>query len=355
MKTGAKATSRNQTDKPTTDHTRRRNLDRQNESTQSTPPRKADQATTSADETDDATTPNPDPSGKAGRDGPTFRTVSRTESDTSSSSDQQTQKEGARARSSTDRSTDSSVETLDVTADVPTFDLSDPSQRSALQRLAPRLDLRCTDTCAGKAFVGTFSRRAAEAAKSGANAEPPVEVAIVRGNSLGIYRNGRELDDITLGRGVSDVPNRWRRLEVVRLVDDGTLQILCHWQTTVPTDNSSTTADDGSNNDGKTQKSASGSRLHVGLYKVVGQYVGQPFERIIATKDHGQTEFQRVGDYDFISRDDRPAIRWSRTDTAGSDDTPSDSSSDTSILIWNAWEGVFRPPSPPPTAPEQTS
>jgi hypothetical protein len=361
IKTGAKNTSPNRTDKPTAGQSPPRpKPDRQNASTQSTSPLEADQTTAAAGQTDAAAADSETSGEEDRRDGPTFRTVSRTTSEAPKSADKQDQSDrqtrAARAQSSSSGSTSSQPEAIDVTADVPTFDLSDASQRSALRRLAPRLDLECADTCAGKAFVGAFSKEAAKDAKSGGNAETPVEVAIVRGNTLAVYRNGRQLDDITLGSGVSEVPSRWRRLEVVRLVDDGTLQILCHWRSTAPAANSSTSTDDGSDtSEQKTQTSASASRLHVGLYKVVGQYVGQPFEGIIARRGPDQTKFQRVGDYEFISRDDRPAIRWSRTDTAGSDDTPGASSSDTSVLIWNAWEGVFRPPKPPPTAPDQTS
>ncbi len=284
---------------------------------------------------------------------PTFRTLSR-HSDATESKPSRGD-ESATEPSATDASETSGgrAEPASVEADVPTFDLSKASQRAALERLAPRLSLSCDEDCRGKAFVGTFSKRAAK--KNSDDAQPrdssdrgnvPVEVAVVQDTTLSIYRRGRLLDTVELGEGTNSVPDELRRVETIRLIDDGTLQILCHWRLNGGKEG------DKDSDDGSEQQNNRKAAVQVGVYKLVGTYIGTPFQRVIAHRSAESKQFRRVGSYEFTRRNDNPAIRWTSHGDNRDASTPGEQET---VLIWNHWEGVFRPPGPPPTAPDQTS
>lgn len=288
---------------------------------------------------------------------PTFRTLKRRSNasrSTSTEADRAAKESHTTAASETNETAnEADSNPASVEANVPTFDLSRASQRAALERLAPRLSLSCDGDCQGKAFVGAFSKRAvrkdsddAQAGNSSNRGSIPVEVAVVQDKTLSIYRRGRLLDTVELGAGTKSVPDELQRIQTIRLIDDGTLQILCHWRR-----NESSEGREASDDTSERETHREGD-IYVGVYKLVGSYIGTSFQRVIARRTPESKQFQRIGKYEFTRREDKAAIRWI---SLGAGRDGSNRNETETVLIWNHWEGVFRPPGPPPTAPDQTS
>lgn len=114
--------------------------------------------------------------------------------------------------------------------------------------------------------------------------------------------------------------------QAVRMVQDGTLQILMGWQE-------------------KTDKGAIAYK--VGIFKVIGSFVGRAFVRTIATRDQEGGELVQKGAFEVLRGQKNRAIRWIPADADGQLQTDQ-----AVVLQWNHWEGVYRVPKPPPTAPK---
>ena len=89
-----------------------------------------------------------------------------------------------------------------------------------------------------------------------------------------------------------------------------------------------------------------GLSYYIGLYKFIGSRIGTIFERPLAVEtDDG--EVRRLADIQFLHGVDNRRIRWIGLSDDGD---PVDEFED---YHWNRWEGVYRLPEPPPTAPER--
>jgi hypothetical protein len=113
----------------------------------------------------------------------------------------------------------------------------------------------------------------------------------------------------------------------IRLVRDGTLQVLLHW---------------------REEDEERGTVYKVGAFKVIGSFVGRIFVRTLATADPENGEVRRHGAYEFLHGDAHGFIRWIPADDSGQLQTDQ-----AEILQWNRWEGVYRVPRPAPTAPKR--
>lgn len=113
----------------------------------------------------------------------------------------------------------------------------------------------------------------------------------------------------------------------VRLVKDGTLQLLAHWRE----------ADD----EGKFS-------YRVGVFKVTGPFIANVFTKTLATSDAPDGELQRQGTYEILRGEEHRAIRWIPADESGKllvDQAET--------LEWNRWEGMYRVPAPPAAGPKR--
>ncbi|MFB6351122.1 MAG: hypothetical protein ABEN55_09330, partial [Bradymonadaceae bacterium] len=63
-----------------------------------------------------------------------------------------------------------------------------------------------------------------------------------------------------------------------------------------------------------------------------------------------KSDLERTGYVDFVRSDGNTHLRWIPADEQGNPDF-----NGAAVLEYNQWEGVFRIPKPPPTAPDQTS
>lgn len=111
----------------------------------------------------------------------------------------------------------------------------------------------------------------------------------------------------------------------VSLFDDQRAQILTHW---------TQSREDGS------------STVHVALFQVITPFVGTAFTAELARKDSDSQTWTPLGNYEFLRGTQNREIRWIPANQDGQFDVDS-----ATILRWNRWEGVFRVPTPPPTAP----
>lgn len=86
---------------------------------------------------------------------------------------------------------------------------------------------------------------------------------------------------------------------------------------------------------------------HLVVYKFIGSRIGTIFSEPIATRQQDES-VQRLADIRFLHGLDDRRIEWIPLDEEGN---PAD---ETRQYHWNRWEGVYRIPEPPPTAPEDT-
>lgn len=115
--------------------------------------------------------------------------------------------------------------------------------------------------------------------------------------------------------------------QAVRFVQDGTLQVLMHW---------------------REENDAGEIAYKVGLFKVIGPFVGRLFERTLAIGNSETDELTRRGAYEVLRGDTDRFLRWIPADDSGQLLT------DQAVLLeWNRWEGVYRVPKPAPTAPKR--
>lgn len=140
----------------------------------------------------------------------------------------------------------------------------------------------------------------------------------------------------------ADVPSKLATVEPVRVVGDETTQLLFYWP----------------------EKSDDGETVHykAGLLKVIGPFVGKLFAETVARRPapedeknqdqatKAERELKRTKQVEILRGESNPLIRVTPLDSSGEPAVDR-----AQILEWNPWEGVFRAPKPPPTAPDQTS
>lgn len=169
------------------------------------------------------------------------------------------------------------------------------------------------------AFVGPFMRY-----QDGAAA------VYTPGQSLSFYTNGQLHAQLDLSHTVAEGV-RWEGISehqpgALRVVRDGTLQVLIPYAV---------------------DRGEEGARdYYVGIYKVIGNFVGRIFERRVAHRPAADAEVQVLGAITFMRGASHRAIGWSPLGEEGGEPE---------VLRWNNWEGVFRVPGPPPTAPRPRS
>ncbi|MFB6262582.1 MAG: hypothetical protein ABEL76_02985 [Bradymonadaceae bacterium] len=243
----------------------------------------------------------------SGGDG--FRTIARTPQETSSRSSETIQ--WPRMHSS------GSGERVSVQLHAPTteYDPTNPEDRREIERTYG-VEVEPSDDI--EVYAGTFTDPGASN-----------ELAVVDpGQQIRVYRHGEEVVSTDLPGG-KQLPTALHVSTPVRLVRDGTTQLLCYW---------SERAEEGR------------IRLKVGVFKVIGHRFGRIFERTVGIRANPGARVERRGYFDFLRGDDHRYIRWT---PANSEGRPKNDES--TVLEWNHWEGVFRPPSPPPTAPRPSS
>ncbi|MFW5968359.1 MAG: hypothetical protein ACOCV2_12615 [Persicimonas sp.] len=85
----------------------------------------------------------------------------------------------------------------------------------------------------------------------------------------------------------------------------------------------------------------------VGAFKPIGEFVAVIFEKTLATRGEDDDELRRRGTFEVLRGDDDRFVRWIPADDEGELLTD-----EAEILEWNEWEGVYRVPETPPTAPD---
>lgn len=83
---------------------------------------------------------------------------------------------------------------------------------------------------------------------------------------------------------------------------------------------------------------------YLGLHKVIGQFVGTSFYQPIARRD-ASGEVQPLAAIRYLQGDEHRTIEWIHLDESGQP------VGEPVLYEWNRWEGVFRVPGLPPTAP----
>ena len=84
---------------------------------------------------------------------------------------------------------------------------------------------------------------------------------------------------------------------------------------------------------------------YVGIYKLIGNKIGTLWKKPIATARDGES-IEPLGDLRFLYGLDARILEWMPLDGNA------DPKGDPIYFEWNEWEGVFRIPEPPPTAPD---
>lgn len=166
---------------------------------------------------------------------------------------------------------------------------------------------------------------------------------VVPGERIAVYAGNEEIASLAF-EGTADLPSSLTAVRPIRVVDDGTIQLLAYWPETSESDEEDS-ADNKDKDDAPVEYKA-------GILKVIGPYVGTLFEETVATRpaDADPSELKRTGYVDFLEGEDHNHLRWIPADEQG---RPAINRAD--VLEWNRWEGLFRVPSQPPTAPDQTS
>lgn len=116
-------------------------------------------------------------------------------------------------------------------------------------------------------------------------------------------------------------------VSAVQMVKDETLQLLVHWRARTDT---------------------GGYSYHVGLFKVIGPFIGQIYTAQLATSDTPDGPLKRQGTYEVLHGKNHRYIRWIPADESGRllvDQAE--------VLKWNHWEGMFRVPRPPAAGPRR--
>lgn len=166
------------------------------------------------------------------------------------------------------------------------------------------------------------------------------QVAIISpGERVEVYAGTEQFAAIDFDTQI-EVPSKLATVKPVRIVDDETTQLLFYWPE--------------ASDDGETV------RYKAGLLKVIGPFVGKLFEETVAQRpapedrededQKAESDLKRTKQVEILRGKSKPLIRVTPIDSSGEPAIDR-----AQILEWNPWEGVFRVPKPPPTAPDQTS
>lgn len=152
-------------------------------------------------------------------------------------------------------------------------------------------------------------------------------VAIHRpGEALELYREGSQVAALPLEQydDVSVTDDEFSHpVGAVDLMRDGRAQLkLTHVQTD----------DDGD------------VTYYIGMYKLIGENIGTIFRKPIATGGEDGS-FHPLADVRYLHGTDQRIIEWIALDEEGQP------TGEPAQYHWNHWEGVYRVPKPPPTAP----
>ncbi|MFW5967230.1 MAG: hypothetical protein ACOCV2_06910, partial [Persicimonas sp.] len=148
-----------------------------------------------------------------------------------------------------------------------------------------------------------------------------------------VYSHDRKLAELELDgqpgvEGFEELDFEADQLEprAVRLVKDDTFQVMLFWR----------------------EEDDEGEFAYkVAAFKPIGEFIGRIFERTLATRAGEDEELERRGAFEVLRGDDDRFVRWIPADDNGELLTD-----EAEILEWNKWEGVYRVPEPPPTAPD---
>ncbi len=152
---------------------------------------------------------------------------------------------------------------------------------------------------------------------------------VIPGNSIKIYSNGRLAAQRSLADTAASADFSEFNAEIalpVRLVQNNALQLLVHLAEPQP--------------DGAILYKAR-------IYKVIGNDLGIIFDQTLARRNASDQPLQRLGNYEFLQGMNHRFIRLTTFDADGNP------AAEPQILRWNRWEGVYRLPVPPPTAPQK--
>jgi hypothetical protein len=153
---------------------------------------------------------------------------------------------------------------------------------------------------------------------------------VVPGENVTIYAGERRVTTREFP-GSGELPEQLTSVRPVRAVDDDTIQLLALWREAPSEDEQEIS-------------------YRIGILKPIGPYIGTIFERTVATRPSPEADLRRAGYLEFLRGSEHRLIRWTPADDAGEPATEN-----AEVLEWNAWEGVYRVPKPPPTAPDQRS
>ncbi|MFU8803491.1 MAG: hypothetical protein ACNA8W_06760 [Bradymonadaceae bacterium] len=156
-------------------------------------------------------------------------------------------------------------------------------------------------------------------------------VVLVPGKNIRFYADGSiagqlALDHHTQGIDLGELTNE--TVQPVQLVKNGTSQILVHYA----------------------HRHESGAiDYRVAIYKAIGTDVGTIFEQTLARRSSPDAPLEHMGRFRILEGKAHRFIEWTYLDPAGNP------LGEPQILRWNRWEGVYRLPTPPPTAPRRAS
>ena len=225
---------------------------------------------------------------------------------------------------------------LDPTLETDVYDLTDADAR---ETIADQFGIEPPDTKGAIAIPGTFLdpdefEEYRDPEFKGfddiSEEQQQNQVAIViPGERITVYA-GEEEVAVREFEADADLPSTLTSVRPVRLIDDGTIQLLAYWP--------------------ESNEDSDRVRYQAGVLKVIGPFVGTLFERTVAERETADAGLRRTGYVDFLTNQQDPRVRWIPADGEGQPDL-----NRAQIMEWNRWEGLFRVPETPPAAPDQRS
>jgi len=219
---------------------------------------------------------------------------------------------------------------VDPTIDTKVYRLDDSEER---KEVADRWGLSPPSADGAVAIPGTFLEnvRQYDEFERLDDKELDRQVAVVvPGDRVAIYAGEREVATKEFP-DTDELPEKLSGVRPVRAVRDGTTQLLLFWTESA-------------------DKPDDARTYRVGILKAIGPLIGTIFERTVATRTDSEAELRRSGYLEFLRGSDHRFLQWTPATDGGEPVTE-----EASILQWNEWEGVYRAPKPPPTAPDQRS
>lgn len=156
----------------------------------------------------------------------------------------------------------------------------------------------------------------------------PSSVAIyLPGESLTIYSNGQPLASLRMDSYETELDLEGLSIEpaqALELVRDGVTDIQLI----------------------QARAEDDGLTYYIGIYRIIGTFIGTIFHHPIAHRDKSG-ELRQLGDLRVLRGRGSRVIQWVPLDESGQiDGEPVE-------YEWNKWEGVYRKPGLPPTAPQR--